>query len=179
MNENLQKLKELTDQLIDRDFLLKKKQEMLEKLLSSSPVPVLIWLTDEELVFVSNAGSLPEVGIRDADRYIGLSIYEYFKTEDRNSTPIKEILSALEGNTVSYVIEHRSRYLWTRCTPVQDYVGKIIGVMGVTWDLTALHKSREVMDAIILEKPSISQELYRKVESLMKEIDVECSLKKE
>ena len=136
---SLKKLRELTEQLIDRDFVLKKKQEIMEALLQSAPVPVLVWIVDEKLIFLDNGnnGKLPSIGVDTPQDFIGTSVYEYFKTEDPESIPIKHLLRVLEGESVTYWLDHHGANLWNKCFPLRDYEGKIVGVIGITWDLTS------------------------------------------
>ena len=136
---HLKRLKELTEELVDRDFMLKKKQTMLESLLDSSPIPVLIWITDLSLTFVDNEdlGKLSSIGIDDPSEFIGTTVYEYFNTTDPESEPIKYLLRVLEGETVTYWINIEERNLYSKCSPVTDYDGNIVGIIGITWDLGA------------------------------------------
>jgi hypothetical protein len=134
MTDNLQRLKQLTDELFDRDFFLKKKQQMLEMLLSTAPVPAFIWILDQELRFVKNEGRLS--CLADVTQYEGTSIYEYFETSDPDQSPIKEAHQALEGETVSFRMTTNGKHFWCQCAPLRDYEERIIGVMGISWDFT-------------------------------------------
>lgn len=138
MKMSLKKLKELTEQLIDRDFVLKKKQEIMEALLESSPVPVLVWIVDQDLIFLDNGknGKIPSIGIDNPDIYVGTSVYDFFKTTDTEQTPIKYLLETLKGYQVHYWLEYDDAKLWNKCFPLRNYENEIIGVVGITWDLT-------------------------------------------
>jgi hypothetical protein len=63
MNKNLNKLKDLTERLIDRDFLLKKRQDMLLFLLKSSPSRAVVWTCDREFVVIDGMGDNVKIGI--------------------------------------------------------------------------------------------------------------------
>lgn len=134
---HLKRLRELTENLIDRDFLLKKKQEMLESLLDSSPIPFLIWIIDLNLMFVNNEdlGKISNISLKNPTEFIGSTVYDYFKTKDPEAEPIKYILQAIKGETVSYWLSHEGRTLWNKCTPIYDYSGNVIGAMCITWNL--------------------------------------------
>jgi len=175
---SLQRLKELTDALTDRDFMLKRKQEALENLLSTSPLPVFFWMADNKLKFFANGGELPQAGIEQPSQYIGTTLYEYFDSTDENLAPIKEVKKALSGKTVKYIFDHNGRKLWTKCSPLRDYNYKIIGVIGVTWDLTLIESTLSLFSDMISQKDSIPDELYSKITLIHETIMNECQLNK-
>lgn len=134
---SLERLKEITDELLDRDFMLKQKKIILESLLESSPVRILIWMTDKDLTFIDSGdlGKLTSTGLESNSDYNGMTVYDFFKTSDPNTEPINLILRVLEGDTVTYWIDIEERTLFNKCSPIFDYENNIIGVMGITWDL--------------------------------------------
>ena len=134
---SLERLKEITDELLDRDFMLKQKKIILESLLESSPVRILIWMTDKDLTFIDSGdlGKLTSTGLESNSDYNGMTVYDFFKTSDPNTEPINLILRVLEGDTVTYWIDIEERTLFNKCSPILDYENNIIGVMGITWDL--------------------------------------------
>lgn len=134
---SLERLKEITDELLDRDFMLKQKKIILESLLESSPVRILIWMTDKDLTFIDSGdlGKLTSTGLESNSDYNGMTVYDFFKTSDPNTEPINLILRVLEGDTVTYWIDIEERTLFNKCSPIFDHENNIIGVMGITWDL--------------------------------------------
>lgn len=142
---SLKKLKELTEQLVDRDFVLKKKQEILESLVDASPIPILIWIVDENLIFLENGnnGKIPSIGIDNPNEFIGMSVFDYFKTDDVTSEPIKYLMKVLQGETMNYWFEHNGAKLWNKCYPLRDYSGGIVGVVGITWDLSSYNEKHQ------------------------------------
>jgi hypothetical protein len=157
-SENFDKLKKLTEELVDRDFFLKRKQEMLEKLLLSTPTPVVIWVADKNLKFITNAGTLPNIGSIDSYE----SVYEYFGTTDPTFFPINYILQTFEDKEVTYLFEHKERRLWTKCSPLKDYSDKVIGAIGVTWDFTRIHDAIELLENLLAED-KVSKKIYSKI----------------
>lgn len=176
MKKNLERLKELTDSLTDRDFMLKRKNEALDGLLATSPVPVLFWMTDLDLRFFSNGGEIPGLKVEETDMYMGKTVYDYFETDDKTYKPIAEINKALSGETVTYMLNHKSRMLWTSCSPMYDYNNKIIGTIGVTWDLTLVCNILDLFSNMIAQKDSIPEELYSKILTYYETIKSECQL---
>ena len=133
MNKNLAKLKDLTDRLIDRDFLLKKRQDMLLFLLKSSPSRAVVWTCDTEFIIIDGMGYNDRIGIGYISDVIGDRIIEIMGFRD---SEIKFLDLALKGEDVNFSSLHRNRTLVHHCTKLEDYEGKIVGVIGVTWDMT-------------------------------------------
>jgi len=150
-------LKTLTDQLIDRDFFLKKKERMLEDLIENSPAPVMIWSLDDQMKFSSFTGKLEGVNIK-----LGMSIQEFLKTDDENNILLKEIKSVFNGKNTGVLVHKNSKFYCTNLTPLHDYHNKVVGVCGTTWDLTLmLETSNHFQD--LIEKGEMKNELYRKI----------------
>lgn len=157
--KNIEELKKLTEELIDRDYFLKRKQEMLEKILLSTPTPVVVWVVDEQLKLITNAGELPGIGSGES---LGDSLLEYFGNTDPDFFPLEQIRRTFADKEVTYTLEVNDRHLWTKCSPMKDYAGKVIGVIGVTWDFTRIHNAIDLLDALLAED-KVSKKIYSKI----------------
>lgn len=174
---NIDQLKELTESLIDRDFLLKRRQFMFEQLLSSSPVPVLVWVIDNDYTFIHNGGSLPSLGITESDQYLGTSVFDYFKTESKEDTPLREITHCLEtGREMTYDFYHNNRNLMNRCSPLKNYSNEVVGLVGITWDVTEIYSMKDILFSIENEN-SLSDNINKKIRNLKSSIEKICKFK--
>jgi len=96
--------------------------------------PAVLWTVDSELRFTTMEGSvLPRLGL-DPDRSLGQSIQDLLGPGDEVAVPAHR--RALEGEQVSYQLEHSGRVLDARVEPFLDDKGKIIGVVGAAFDIT-------------------------------------------
>jgi PAS domain-containing protein len=65
-------------------------------------VPALVWTTDTNLTFTSALGAgLSPLDLEPCDM-VGLSLYDYFQTQDRTFLPIAAHVRALDGEAVTY-----------------------------------------------------------------------------
>lgn len=115
--------------------------------------PVVLWTTDRKLRFTSSAGSgLKMIGARP-NQSVGVSLFEYFQTQDHEYEPIKRHLEALQGQETEYELSLHDRVYKSRLRPFRDTTGTVIGVIGAAFDITDVKQA----EAAILE----SGETYR------------------
>ena len=99
-------------------------------------VPAILWTTDRELRFTSNVGAALEgLGLR-SNQLVGVSLHEYFHTDDPEFPAIAAHRKALAGESVAYEIEWAKRVFDSHVQPLRASDGEIIGVIGVALDIT-------------------------------------------
>jgi len=103
---------------------------MIEKM------PAVLWTTDKDLRFTSSVGAgLENLGLR-ANQMVGLTIYEYFHTDDPEATPIAAHRKALAGESATYEMDWQKRAFESHAQPLRDSEGQVVGVIGVALDIT-------------------------------------------
>ena len=99
-------------------------------------MPAVLWTTDKELRFTSSIGAgLKALGLR-TNETVGKSLFEYFRTEDREFVPIAAHRQALAGESITYEMEWQKRIFESHVQPLRSSEGEIIGVVGVALDIT-------------------------------------------
>ena len=98
-------------------------------------MPALLWSTDAELRLTSWMGGLSRLA-PEADKAVGMTLFEFFHTEDETLRPIASHRRALAGESVSYEGDWIGRTLATHLEPLRDGTGAITGVIGVGLDIT-------------------------------------------
>jgi PAS domain S-box-containing protein len=99
-------------------------------------LPAVVWSTDAELRFTSSSGGgLVALGLT-SDQVVGVSLYEFFSTTDRELPPIRAHLRALAGESVKYETEFSGRVYENSVQPFRDASGAVIGVLGMGLDVT-------------------------------------------
>lgn len=99
-------------------------------------LPAVVWSTDAELRFTSsNGGGLVALGLTP-DQVVGVSLYEFFSTTDREFPPIRAHLRALAGESVQYETEFSGRVYENSVQPFRDASGAVIGTLGMGLDVT-------------------------------------------
>ena len=114
---------------------------------SSSPSPTLIdqmpamlWSIDSNLRFTScRGGALAELGLAP-DSLVGLTLFEFFQTEDTAFTPIAATIRALRGETLSYELDWGTRVYRVRVGPARNGLGQIGGTVAVVFDISDVRR---------------------------------------
>jgi PAS domain S-box-containing protein len=103
---------------------------MIEKM------PAVLWTTDKDLKFTSSVGAgLEHLGLR-TNQLAGLTIHEYFHSEDPEFPPVAAHRKALAGENVTFEMDWQKRSLEAHVQPMRDSEGEVIGVIGVALDIT-------------------------------------------
>ncbi len=108
----------------------------------TSQVPALLWTVDRNLRFTSTSGSDRTLLGSAPDQANGLSLHEYYRTDDDTYFPIVAHRRALAGESVAYEQVWVDRAYQTLLEPLRDSEGSIIGVIGIATDITE-HKRAE------------------------------------
>jgi diguanylate cyclase (GGDEF)-like protein/PAS domain S-box-containing protein len=99
-------------------------------------MPQVLWTTDQELRFTSSTGAgLAGLSMKP-NQAVGMTMFEYFQTDDRDYEPILAHRRALIGESTSYVSEWMGRTFQSYVEPIVDANGNITGTIGVALDIT-------------------------------------------
>jgi PAS domain S-box-containing protein len=98
-------------------------------------MPALLWSTDRDLRLTTWMGGLAQLA-PDANRAVGLTLFEFFHTQDETFRPIASHRRALAGESVLYEGDWMGRTLATHLEPLRDAAGAVVGVIGVGLDIT-------------------------------------------
>ena len=99
-------------------------------------VPAILWTTDKDLRFTSSVGAaLESLGLR-TNQAVGVSLTDFFRTEDPEFPALLAHKRALAGESVAYELEWAKRVFDSHAQPLRNSEGQIIGVIGVALDIT-------------------------------------------
>jgi PAS domain S-box-containing protein len=109
-------------------------------------VPALLWTVDTDLRFTSSGGAaLAGLGLRPG-QVVGMTLYEYFGTDDPNFEPIDMHRHAMETRSqVSYDVEWVDNSYEVLLEPLQDARGRVTGCIGIAVDVTERKRADEVL----------------------------------
>lgn len=125
----LSRLRELCEELNDRDSQLKKDIQLFDGFFNNFPIPVTMWSIGKDHTILSKRGNA--FTCHEAS-----SLEEIFKCPMIREQSITKHESALQGNTVSYFVEDSGNVYWTRLVPRKNDKEEVIGVIGLAWDVT-------------------------------------------
>jgi len=110
--------------------------------------PVVFWTVDRDLRFTSSFGKgLAALGLRDG-QVIGMTLYEFFGTTDKEHPAIRSHLQALSGTPARYEFEWKSRWYDTVLKPIVESEGSVCCVAGFAMDITDYKRNLRGLEAV-------------------------------
>jgi len=110
-------------------------------------MPALLWTTDTELRITFSAGAALAAPDWHPDQMAGISLLEYFQTDDPQFPPLAAHLRALQGEPVSYEITWNGRMFEARVEPLRDSEERIVGCIGTALHAPARKQAEEALRA--------------------------------
>ena len=108
-------------------------------------LPAITWVIDRSLVFtLSQGGGLAALGLQP-DKVVGMSLFDYFGTNDPDHKAIAAHIRAIGGEKVSYEYEHQGAFFQTRLAPLYGAGQQPVGVTGIAFDITARKKAEALL----------------------------------
>jgi PAS domain S-box-containing protein len=103
-------------------------------------MPAMLWAIDSQLRFTScRGGALADLGLAP-DSLVGLTLFEFFQTEDPAFMPNAATIRALHGETLSYELDWGTRVYRVRVGPDRNGLGQIGGVVAVVFDISDVRR---------------------------------------
>jgi len=123
-------LEDLQRAEIERDEGRARLSMIIEKM------PAVLWTTDKELRFTSSIGAaLEQIGLRP-NQIVGVTVQEYFRTDDPEFPAVAAHRKALSGEAVSYEMNWENRTFESYVQPLRDIEGEVTGTIGIALDIT-------------------------------------------
>lgn len=108
-------------------------------------IPAVLWTTDTELTFTLSVGAgLAGLGLIP-NQVVGMTLFEFFQTQDPEFLPIQASRRALNGESVSYETGWKDRVFQSHVEPLRDTAGRIIGVIGFALDITERKRAEKAL----------------------------------
>lgn len=99
-------------------------------------IDLVFWTVDKKLTFTSSlGGGLKYLGLTN-NQVVGITLYEYFQTNNKDFEPIAYHLQALQGNKVDYFFEFNNRTFHSFLQPIYGPNNEIVEIAGVALDVT-------------------------------------------
>jgi PAS domain S-box-containing protein len=125
--QDITESKRIAAELVDREARLRLLLEQL---------PTVLWTVDENLVFTTSMGAgLAKLGQAPGE-VVGMTLYEYFGTDNPEFQPIAAHRQVLNGGSARYELEWNGETFDTVLEPLRDTGGAVVGVIGLATDVT-------------------------------------------
>jgi two-component system, cell cycle sensor histidine kinase and response regulator CckA len=111
--------------------------------LTMDQTPGMIWTTDLELRVTQAQGTGLNYLDRSADQVVGLSLYDFFGTEDAEFGPIAAHRNALVGQAMNFEFQQANRTFFGVAEPLFDKDGDLCGTIANALDVTEYNQMHE------------------------------------
>lgn len=135
-------LRDLSERKKAQDQLREKEHHIR---LLTEQMPAILWAVDVNLRFTHSTGAgLKDLGLKPG-QVVGMSLFEYFQTSDRQHTAISNHQRALAGEQRTYDFAFKGHHYACVVEPLHNHEGKIIGVIGLANDITDRQRAEEAL----------------------------------
>ncbi len=129
--------REVDRQLADRqrvEDVLRERETRLR--LAVEGAPAILWTTDARLRYTSSLGAGLRAQGLQPNQVVGMSLSDYFQTQDSEFLPIAAHTKALRGESASYRMTWNGRTYEAHVEPLREEDGSIAGTAGVALDIS-------------------------------------------
>jgi diguanylate cyclase (GGDEF)-like protein/PAS domain S-box-containing protein len=135
-------------------------------------IPAILWTTDAELHITGSAGAGLAALNLQPNPTTGMSLYDYFQTDDPSIPHIEMHLRALRGESLSYETSWMNQIYQAHVDPLRDASGVITGCVGVALDITERKRAEDQLRILAVSDSLTGLANYRRlVESIDSEIN--------
>ena len=121
-----------------------------------SQMPAVLWSTDTNLRLTSSEGAgLTGLGHKPG-QFVGVTLFDFFRTTDPEFLPLVAHRKALLGESVSFEVDWSGRTYASHCEPLRNPDNSIRGVIGIALDITRQKRSeRELQKSYSLLRATL------------------------
>lgn len=119
-------------------------------------MPAVLWSTDTDLRLTSSDGAgLTSLGHKP-NQFVGVTLFDFFRTTDPEFLPLVAHRKALLGESVSFEVEWSGRTYASHCEPLRNPDNSIKGVIGIALDITRQKRTeRELQKSFSLLRATL------------------------
>jgi two-component system cell cycle sensor histidine kinase/response regulator CckA len=108
-------------------------------------MPAVLWTVDRNLCFTSSEGAaLGDLGL-ETNSVVGMSLYEYFRTDNPDFLAIASHRRAIGGKAAAFDVDWDGRFFRVNVEPFRDSSGTITGAIGIALDVTEHKKAEDAL----------------------------------
>lgn len=126
-------------------------------------IPAILWTTDCDLRFTSCTGAgLSRLNLQPS-QLVGMSLYEYYATQDEGFPCIAAHRRACQGESVNFDMEWCEHVFQSHAEPLRGEDDMIIGVVGVALDVTERKRAEEDLRGL---NQTLEQQVEQRTQTL-------------
>ncbi len=123
-----------TTDLLEAERLIREADDRLRLIVSQ--IPAILWTTDRSLKFTSSMGAGLEALGLESDQVVGMSLYEFFDTDDPDFYPIAMHRKSLDGEPTTWEFKWGESVWEVHTEALRDDRDKIIGCLAIALNVT-------------------------------------------
>ncbi|MBI1177641.1 response regulator [bacterium] len=136
-------MRSLTNDLQQSQAKLRENQARLSLL--TDQVPAIVWSVDKALRFTSSIGAGLKALNLTQDAVVGMTLFEYFKTDDVNQPAIAAHRMAIAGKSTTFQSNWSGRNYECHVVPLRNGAGELVGAVGLALDITERSKVEKAL----------------------------------
>tara|TARA_B100000941_G_C28466874_1_gene534088 strand:+ start:834 stop:1379 length:546 start_codon:yes stop_codon:yes gene_type:complete len=156
-NERLFRLKNLVEELSNRDQKIKEDLNLFEEVFDAFPVPVVFWSVNLEGDFFTKKLSCGDAWT--ALNHDCENISDFYRCSTMQEQFNGHFSKMSEGIASSFLTSSGDTYIWHRVVPRKDR-GGINSILGLSWDVTSNHymlSTLKKIQNVSKDKPELSE----------------------
>lgn len=144
----------MLDSIAESEVAVRKSERQLQTLVNNAPIT--LWAMDfnGRILLIKGRG-LEALGISEDNAYISGEYSHDIGLLVENSR------RALKGETTAAIVQSGEKVLDTRCNPLHDEQGSIIGVIGVATDITERRQAEAALGSALVNLDAQQKNLER------------------
>lgn len=136
-------MRSLTNDLQQSQAKLRENQARLSLL--TDQVPAIVWSVDKALRFTSSIGAGLKALNLTQDAVVGMTLFEYFKTDDVYQPAIAAHRMAIAGKSTTFQSNWSGRDYECHVVPLRNGTGELVGAVGLALDITERSKVEKAL----------------------------------
>tara|TARA_Y100000592_G_C5344000_1_gene255616 strand:- start:62 stop:607 length:546 start_codon:yes stop_codon:yes gene_type:complete len=156
-SERLFRLKNLVEELSNRDQKIKEDLNLFEEVFDTFPVPVVFWSVNLKGEFFSK-----KLSCGDAWTVLNhdcLNVSNFYKCPEMQGQFDKHFANVSSGNPSSFLTSSNDIYIWHRIIP-RKTGDDVTSILGLSWDVTSNHymlSTLKKIQNVSKDKPELSE----------------------
>ncbi|MGD8884878.1 MAG: PAS domain S-box protein, partial [Gammaproteobacteria bacterium] len=163
-NEVVVVVRDITQDKLAQQALRKRETQLN---LIADQLHAVFWAVDRGLRFtMSHGAGLRRLGLLSHE-VIGMSLFDYFQTQDPEFKPIANVIRALNGESTSFNQTWSNVTYQTFVEPLRDEKGEIAGAVGISLDIT----DRQMSERRLTESETRFKDIAENMSDWIWEVD--------
>jgi PAS domain S-box-containing protein len=125
----------------------------------------LIHAVDQDLRIILSTGRRLTIEGQDPSEMVGKTVFDFFKINYPDHPFVQKYRQALAGDVQRMEMMHEGRQLSTTLSPMKDRQDRIVGVVGLSMDVTEQKQLEHALQRQLAEKEILLRETHHRIKN--------------